>query len=441
MLIEREDKPGVIQTLLSILILSSLLFFTYHAKGEISIPAVIDRVANLKHFVEAGSVLDYRDPLPVFFVLLFKKFSSGSYFNVYYIAVSFVYSILLHSILLALYQKKWKLYHFMIVYFTAFLPFNLYSPLVFYQEYLCALSVSFLIYFFALENLLDLFYIFLFTVIALFADLGLFPFFYLVFVFTVTFQKIREKKSQTTVFFKKKNIPFRILVGYSGFMIFILLIFILTDFFGETTLLTLLHRLGEFSLGILPIILAIFLLRMLLVLESGAPELIASMVLLLATLGVGYYSYIQPKGENLESVRRIESEFLNLRKAAKIPPDVQIFARSGWKNSLYYKEGISIVSDIAVNMKPGDYYLLEDLPANARGYLDKKNIPPANPIPYYFLNANTLFLSKSLADKVLSESELSELGKSIKALQSRLVSPELNPHQKWCRLTGKIFGI
>lgn len=441
MLTEREDKPGIIQILLSILILSSLLFFTYHAKGEINISGVIDRVANIKYFVEFGTPLEFKDPFPFFFIHLFKRFSNGSYFNVYYIAVSIVYSILLHSILLALYQKKWKLYHFMILYFTAFLPFNLYSPLLLYQEFLCALAISFLIYFFALDKLLDLFYILLFTIIALFADLGLFPFLYLIFVFTVTYQRILEKKSRTTVFFKKKNIPFRILLGYSGFLIFIILIFILTDFFGESTPTFLLGRLGDFSLGILPILLSIFLLRVLLVLESGVPELIASIVLLVCTLGVGYYSFIQPKGENLEVVRRIESEFLNLRKEGKIPSDAQIFAQASWKNLLYYKEGILVSSDGSLDMKPGDYYLLEELPVNARAYLDKKNIPPSNPIPYYFLNANTLFLSKSLADKVLSEPELSELGKSIKTLQSKLIPSELNPHQKWNRFTGKLFGI
>ena len=49
-----------------------------------------------------------------------------------------------------------------------------------------------------------------FTLIAFFSDMSLFLFSYLVYVLIVTFQKMQEKKSKTTVFFKKKNIPFKI---------------------------------------------------------------------------------------------------------------------------------------------------------------------------------------------------------------------------------------
>lgn len=328
------------------------------------------------------------------------------------------------------------------MYFTAFLPYSLLTPLVLYQEIFCATFILLLIYFFALDKLMDLVYLLLFSLVALLSDFSLFWILYLVFIFTVTFQKIQEKKSQTTVFFKKKNIPFRILIGYSGFLIFIIIIFILTDFFGPSSFLYLSHHLFEFSLGILPVFFSILALRLILNLDFGTPDYAASFTLLVLSIAIGYYSFIKPQGENLDSIRKIESEYVSLRKTGKIPAESRLYVKPSLRNYLYYREGLPIETDIAVEMKIGDYFLLEDLPPTARSYLDKKNIPTSIPAPYYFLPTNnTLLLSKTLADRVLSESEESELGKSIKQLKSQLVLPQLTFYQRWNRFFGKFFGI
>ncbi len=440
MLLEREDKPGVLQTVFSILCLTIVLFLLYYAKGEISTPQTIESLANLKSIQESGHSRVYHDLVPSLMMNLFRKLPFLSILSAYQLSLSFIFSLFLHSSLLLFFRKKWKMYHFFIVYFSAFLPFSFYIPFYFYRELYCITFIFLLIYVFDFEEITDLVNIIIFTLLSLFSDLGVFLVYYLVFVFLSTFQKMQEKKSKTTVFFKKKNIPFRILIGYFGLFLVSIAFISIFDFFGPHSVSFLAQRIYRVSLPVIFLVGIHFVLQLLIRLEEGAPEYVAALCILIASLGVGYYTYYIPQGESLESLKKIESEILSIQKDGKISPDATFYGRKALSDPLYYRAGLVIVHD-SKDLKKTDYLLLENLNGSQRQYLDRKNIPPSGFISYHFINSSTLLVSKDLMDRVLNDSDESDLRKSIKQLLQILTPGESLPVEKFNRFLNQLFGF
>ena len=146
MLLEREDKPGTFQTLISTLFLTVLLSVVYYMKGDIFTPQSIEILANLKSLSELGTSRFYSDPVPTLLLNLFRKFSSTSYVVPYKVLLSLTFSLFLHYSLLVFYRKKWKVYHFFLVYFVAFLPFSFYLPFSYFKELICLTIILYLMY-------------------------------------------------------------------------------------------------------------------------------------------------------------------------------------------------------------------------------------------------------------------------------------------------------
>ena len=440
MLFEREDKPGVLQTVFSVLCLTIVLFLLYYAKGEISTPQTIESLANLKSIQELGQSRVYHDIVPSLMMNFFRKLPFFSILSAYQLALASIFSLFLHSILLLFYRKKWKMYHFFIVYFSAFLPYSFYVPFYFYGELYCITFIFLLIYVFNFKEIRDLVNIIIFTLLSLFSDLGVFLVYYLVFVFLSTFQKMQEKKSKTTVFFKKKNIPFRILIGYLGLFLVAIAFISIFDFFGPNSVNILAIKIYHVSLPVVFIVLIQFVLQLLIRLEEGAPEYVGALCILIASLGLGYYTYKLPQGENLDSIKKIESEVVSLKKDGKISPEAIFYGRKSLSDPLYYRAEINVNYD-SKDLKKTDFLILENLNGSQRQYLDRKNIPPAVFISYHFINSSTLLISKDLMDRVLSDSDESDLRKSIK-LQLQLLTPgEILPVDKFNRFLNQIFGF
>jgi hypothetical protein len=440
MLLEREDKPGVIQTVFSVLCLTIVLFLLYYAKGEISTPQTIETLANLKSIQELGQSRVYHDLVPSLMMNFFRKLPFLSILSAYQLALATVFSLFLHSILLLFYRKKWKMYHFFIVYFSAFLPFSFYVPFHFYNELYCITFIFLLIYIFDFEEIRDLVNIIIFTLLSLFSDLGVFLVYYLIFVFLSTFEKMQQKKSKTTVFFKKKNIPFRILIGYFGLFLVSIAFISIFDFFGNKSVSVIANRIFNVSIPVIFIVLVHFVLQLLIRLEEGAPEYVGALCILIASLGVGYYTFYLPQGENLDSLKKIESEILSLKKDGKISPEAIFYGRRALSDPLYYRSGL-IVNYDSKDLKKTDFLILENLTGSQRQYLDRKNIPPATFISYHFINSTTLLISKDFMDRVLSDSDESDLRKSIK-LQLQFLTPgEILPADKFNRSLNQLFGF
>jgi hypothetical protein len=441
MLLEREDKPGTFQTLISTLFLTVLLSVVYYMKGDIFTPQSIEILANLKSLSELGTSRFYTDPVPTLLLNLFRKFSSTSYVVPYKVLLSFIFSLFLHYSLLVFYRKKWKLYHFLIVYFVAFLPFSFYIPFSYFKELICLTIIFYLIYVFKFEKIQDLINIVFFTLLAFFSDISLFFFAYLSYVLIVTFQKMQEKKSKTTVFFKKKNIPFRILMIYLGIVVVSLALIAFFDFYGQNSLLIVLKKLLEVLRWVVPLLFIFYILQLVIKLEEGVQEYVGAFVILLLLLGSGYYTYNISQQQMFEGLNKIESEIISLRTIGKLPPQNTYFGRESLRNPLYYKSGLMISSESINLMEPNDYLILENLKGTERQYLDRKNIPPSKFVPYYFISSTTIILSKDFINRVLNDPDESDLKKSISQQIESMKPASPSPAELYYRFMGRIFRL
>ena len=441
MLLEREDKPGIFQTLISTLFLTVLLSVVYYMKGDIFTPQSIEILANSKSLSELGISRFYTDPVPTLLLNLFRKLSSTSYAVPYKVLLSLIFSLFLHYSLLVFYRKKWKVYHFFLVYFVAFLPFTFYLPFSYFKELLCLTIILYLIYVFKFEMIQDLINIIFFTLIAFFSDMSLFLFSYLVYVLIVTFQKMQEKKSKTTVFFKKKNIPFRILMIYLGILVVSLALITFFDFYGQNSLLIVFKKLLEVLSKVVPIFVLFYILQFVIKLEEGAQEYVGALVILFLLLGSGYYTFNIAQQQMFEGINKIESEIISLRTIGKLPPQNTYFARKSLRDPLYYKSGLMISSENINAMEINDYLILENLKGTERQYLDRKNIPPSKFVPYYFINSTTILLSKDFINRVLNDPDESDLKKSIFQQIESMKPVAPSPSESYYRFMGKIFRL
>ncbi len=441
MLLEREDKPGIFQTLLSTLFLTILLSVVYYMKGGVFTPQSLEILANLKSLNDGGISRVYFDPIPTILLNLFRKFSSTSLLVPYQILLSLVFSSFLHNSLLVFYRQKWKLYHFFIVYLLAFSPFSLYLPFSYLNEIICITAVLHLIYVFEFEKITDLVNIIIFTLVAMFSDLGIFFFVYFVYVLISTLQKMQEKRSKTTVFFKKKNIPLRILLIYAGLFVIFLAMVSIFEFYGEGSLLVLLNKVLDVIFKLFPIFIVSYVLQSFLKLEEGAQEYVGALILVFFILGVGYYSFGRSMENGLLETAKIESEILSLRSNGKIPPQSIFFGRRSLRNPLYYSSGLQVESSNMNSMESKDYLILDQLKGTERQYLDRKNIPPSTYISYYFIDSSTLLLSKDFINRVLNDSDDSDLKKSILLQIDSMNAEKPILSERYYSFVGKLFGI
>jgi hypothetical protein len=271
--------------------------------------------------------------------------------------------------------------------------------------------------------------------------MSLFFFSYLIYVLIVTFQKMQEKKSKTTVFFKKKNIPFRILMIYLGLLVVFMAIISFFDFYGQNSLLIVLKKLLEVVSKVVPILVVFYILQFVIKLEEGAQEYVGALVILLLLLGSGYYTFNIAQQQMFESINKIESEIISLRTIGKLPPQNTYFGRKSLRDPLYYKSGLMLSSESINLMEPNDYLILENLKGTERQYLDRKNIPPSKFVPYYFINSTTILLSKDFINRVLNDPDESDLKKSISQQVESMKPVSPSPAEMYYQFVGKILRL
>jgi hypothetical protein len=252
---------------------------------------------------------------------------------------------------------------------------------------------------------------------------------------------MQEKKSKTTVFFKKKNIPFRILMIYLSIVVVSLVLIVLFDFYGQNSLLIVLKKLLEVLRWVVPLLLIFYILQLVIKLEEGVQEYVGAFVILLLLLGSGYYTYNISQQQMFEGLNKIESEIISLRTIGKLPPQNTYFGRESLRNPLYYKSGLMISSESINLMEPNDYLILENLKGTERQYLDRKNIPPSKFVPYYFISSTTILLSKDFINRVLNDPDESDLKKSISQQIESMKPTSPSPAELYYRFMGRIFRL
>jgi hypothetical protein len=434
MYFEREDKPKLSIVLLSILFLTLCISFFYYFRGDTGNHDTYKRLANLKSLVEVGQLRTYSEPLPLTIISIFKKITFSNYMVGYQIALAFTFSVFLHMIMLNFYKKEWRPNHYFLVYLTAFMPFSINLPFYYHEEIVCLIFLLILNYSFKLEEISDLFFLVLYTILAFLSHIEIFLTGYLIFIAMASLKKMRENKSKTTVFFKKKNIALRIFLTAIGTFMVIALLISLFDFFGKSSFLHLTEETLEIFYRLIPIILALFIGQYLLRSEKELNNAGTTAVVVLVILVSIYFSYNANK-ENLDYLKNLEGEIVSLKKSGRLNSN-RIFGSPLVSNYIFYHSGENIQILSKNDFQKNDYFILENFSETDKSFLDRKNIPS---FQYFILDNSTVLISWELIDRFLKESEKSNLQQVLQGI-FQTIDEKNTPHQRLNRFLNSIFG-
>jgi len=232
----REQKPiSITAFLFSILVLAlSFTIFSLFRPFPIS-EMEWEYLANLRSLTEEGGFYSAREPLPFVILLFWKKISGLNYIPAFLSLAGIFYSLFLHLFLLLLRKDSWGRNHYLFLLLAAFLPFSYIFPTTFFPETVCLVFILLVFLTFRFEKLTDLLVFPLLTLLAFFSS---FTMFYLGFSFFVIFSGIRGARKQakkTSVFYKKRNIPFIFVTSYLIFFVISLLLISYFHFLGENS--------------------------------------------------------------------------------------------------------------------------------------------------------------------------------------------------------------
>ncbi|WP_135760003.1 hypothetical protein [Leptospira idonii] len=193
-------------------------------------------MANLRSLTEEGGFYSAREPFPFLILVFWKKISGLNYIPAFLSLAGFFYSLFLHLFLLLLRREAWGRNHYLLTFLSAFLPFSYGFPTAYFPETVALVFILLVFLTFRLEKLTDLL---VFPALTLLAFFSSFTMFYLGFSFFVVFSGIRGARKQaqrTSVFYKKRNVPFIFLTSYLVFFFLSLFLISYFDFFGPSSL-------------------------------------------------------------------------------------------------------------------------------------------------------------------------------------------------------------
>ena len=236
----REPKPISIPSFLfSILVLAICFTIFSSFRPFPTWETEWEYLANLKSLTEEGGFYTAREPLPFALLLIWKKITGLNYIPAFLSLAAFFYSTFLHLFLLLLRRDSWGRNHYLFLFLAAFLPFSYVFPTTYFPETVCLVFILLVFLTFRFEKLTDLI---VFPVLTLLAFFSSFTMFFLGFSFFVIFSGIRGARRQaqrTSVFYKKKNIPFIFVTSYLIFFAISLVLISYFDFLGPGSVSTL----------------------------------------------------------------------------------------------------------------------------------------------------------------------------------------------------------
>ncbi|WP_244288290.1 hypothetical protein [Leptospira congkakensis] len=296
-------------------------------------------MANIKAATEEGGLVSTREPLAIWFVVAWKKLFGMNYIPSFLVLAGLFYSLFLHLFMLLLRSTEWKRNHYLLVYLAAFLPFSYGFPTSYFTETLCLVFLLLVFLTFRLEKMTDLLIFPTFTALAFFSS---FIMFYLGFTFFVIFTGIRGSRKaaqKTSVFYKKKNVPFLFLLGYLGFFILSLIYFSYSDFFGPNSIGFLFKTWYSSALLILLPLVVLGIGHILLKTEKELNTITASVVVVLSIAASIYFIF---KNLNASDKEPWELQSKNLTKAfgqALILKSDPIYLPKEFSFAFYFQTG------------------------------------------------------------------------------------------------------
>lgn len=437
----REPKPfSPIPFFFSILLLSlGYALFSYFRPFPTT-ESEWEFLANVKAATEEGGLISAREPLAFWFVVTWKKIFGSNYIPSFIALAGLFYSLFLHLFLLLLRNGEWKRNHYFVVYLAAFLPFSYGFPTSYFTETLCLVFLLLVFLTFRLEKMTDLLIFPTFTLLAFFSS---FIMFYLGFTFFVIFTGIRGSRKaaqKTSVFYKKKNVPFLFLLGYLTFFLLSLLYFSYSDFFGEGSVFFLFKNWYETSLKILLPMLTIGIGHILLKTEKELNTITASIALGIAIL-VSVYFII--KDLRTGAVEPWEIQTKNLTKSfgqALILKSDPIYLPKEFSYALYFQTGTKTKYSKETTVSEKSFLYVEgiwnqDIQLVQKSGLFRKANRSIGIVP---LSEDDVLFQKITSDRIKSEKNLSFISKKVE--DAWLAIPAKRPFDEYTAGLQKKFG-
>jgi hypothetical protein len=437
----REPKPfSPIPFFFSILLLSlGYALFSYFRPFPTT-ETEWEFLANVKAATEEGGLVSAREPLAFWFVVTWKKIFGANYIPSFIALAGLFYSLFLHLFLLLLRNVEWKRNHYFVVYLAAFLPFSYGFPTSYFTETLCLVFLLLVFLTFRLEKMTDLLVFPTFTLLAFFSS---FIMFYLGFTFFVIFTGIRGSRKaaqKTSVFYKKKNVPFLFLVGYLAFFVLSLFYFSYSNFFGEGSISFLFHTWYQSSLVILLPMLTIGIGHILLKTEKELNTITASVVLGVSIIASIYFIFKDLRSGGAEPW---ETQTKNLTKSfgqALVLKSDPIYLPKEFSFALYFQTGTKTKYLKESNVSEKSFLYVEgiwnqDIQLVQKSGLFRKSNRSLGIVP---LSEDDVLIQKTTSDRIKNEKNLSFIFKKVDEAWENV--PAKRPFDEYTSSLQKKFG-
>ncbi len=430
-MIPEKDTHNPIAFFTSVLFLGVCFFLYLYLRPVPPDPKTYVYLANLRALTESGVYFGPQEPLSILLLYFWKSLFNLNYLTTLQSLAAFIFSLSLHLILLLILKRQWKLNHYFLVYFSAFLPLSHEFPIVFFHELLGLLLILLIFHTFRMESILDLILFPVLVTAAFLADLRFFVLGFTVFAVFRSYLAGEKVRMRTTVFYKRKNIPYILLFGYLFCLISVLILFSYLDFFSPSSLKDLFIHWGKICLYLFPAFSTIFLGKVLLDTEKELRSPIFTSILIVITVSVILWNYSK---YNPNSNSRLESEKDLLIKSipmlegsthAFIPPETAHF--------LYFKTKIRMNYLIPEPAPPNSYLRLEeiwqaDINEINRLYSSRKG-KAKSLVEVIPLGDRTAFLSRETEIKILKDRNAGPLQKKI--LEAKQKIPKYSPYHNY----------
>lgn len=400
----KERTPlNPIAFFLSILILFGIFWLYLNLRPVLADPESYVFLANLRAITEEGAFFSWEEPLPVLLVFFWKTIFGMNYLTSFQSIAALLFSLNLHLILLLFRKGEWKFNHHFLVYISAFLPYSHEFPILFFHELVGLTFILLIFHTFRMETILDLFLFPALLLVAFFTDLRMFLFGFTVFTLWSCLRSMSSNKARTTVFYKRKNIPFIILVTYLMSLFTLLVVFSILDFFGTSSFLELVYHSASTTLYISPAFLTLFVGNILLGTEKELNTRTFTGILVAGILVAVYFNYSK-YDETIDDLLESKKENF-IRSQSLIAGTNSIYSDPITAHYIYFATKLKHKFYEVLTREGNSYLYLDDIwqadivdiirrfPARKK---DRRS-------ELMQLGDRSILLSKSLQDKIVSD--------------------------------------
>ncbi|MDZ4726336.1 MAG: hypothetical protein SH817_09265 [Leptospira sp.] len=394
----------------------------------------------MKSLTEEGGFYTAREPLPFALLLIWKKITGLNYIPAFLSLAAFFYSTFLHLFLLLLRRDSWGRNHYLFLFLAAFLPFSYVFPTTYFPETVCLVFILLVFLTFRFEKLTDLI---VFPVLTLLAFFSSFTMFFLGFSFFVIFSGIRGARRQaqrTSVFYKKKNIPFIFVTSYLIFFAISLVLISYFDFLGPGSVSTLFGEWFSISKYIILPMLLVGIGHILLKTEKELNTYTASVVTLIL-VGVSiFFIYRDVTNSEKEPWELKTSSITKAYGQASVLKSDPIYLPKEFSYSLYFATKTKTFYSKTENPTAKSFLYTsgiwsQDVLLIQKTMLGKRGGRLVGLVP---LGEDSILMQKGLQDRLKSYPALDFILKKVNETWTNL--PVKNAYQSYVKKLQNFFG-